>query len=371
MSFTKTITHKKHAVVSDPAHQLSEKGSPPLSEPAAGYRRPQHGVFPYLPAAWVPYAELMRLDRLSGFWAFYWHYLIGLGYALNLPSSAAPPSLLTIAGLVSYLYLWTTVFRGITCTWNDTLDQNFDRQVARTRLRPIARGAVSTAQGHFFTLAQMVVGGLLLAPLPPAAAAYAVVDGVLLFVYPLLKRCTDFPQVELGFGLSYPIIMVCAMLDQDPLAPLWAGAQTDLAGTLATLAGSHAIRSTACLYAAGILWTVIFDTVYAHQDYEDDLRAGVMGLAVRLGRKGTKPVLGVLAAAQVACLVAAGTYAGFGVVYSVLSCGGAAASLATMLWCVQLEIGESCAWWFGPGSRSVAATVVAGLLGQFVVKVGW
>ena len=112
--------------------------------------------------------------------------------------------------------------------------------------------------------------------------------------------------------------------------------------------------------------------MYAHQDYADDLRAGVMGLAVRLGRKGTKPALAVLAAVQVACLVAAGTYAGFGLGYFVLSCGGAAASLATMLWRVQLEKVDSCAWWFGPGSRSVAATVLGGLLGEFVVrKVGW
>ena len=376
--------------------------------PAAGldsmYQRPKHGIFPYIPISWVPYAELMRLDRLSGFWAFYWHYLIGLAYVANLCNSFAETtdllkvekasitqlfrrqSLLTLLGISKqpacaaltstsaesafslgvyaiYLYVWTTVFRGITCTWNDTLDQDFDRKVARTRNRPIARGAVSTFQGHVFTLVLTLIGVGILYPMPRSVIFHALVDGVLLFVYPLLKRCTDFPQLELGFGLSYPVFIVTALMGQDPLAPLFELGICQI--SLIAVAQSSKFWSAASLYAAGILWTIIFDTIYAHQDYEDDRKAGVRGLAVRLGRKGTKPALSVLALLQVMLLIACGDFAGFGLIYRFITCGGVAMTLATMIWTVELEKGESCAWWFGPGSRPVGFMTVAGLLGEY------
>lgn len=103
--------------------------------PVTGYQRPRNAVFCLLPDAWVPYAELMRLDRLSGFWAFYWHYLIGLGFAVNAQPFSSNIEWKTLAFLAIHLALWTTVFRGITCTWNDNLDQDVDRQVARCRTR--------------------------------------------------------------------------------------------------------------------------------------------------------------------------------------------------------------------------------------------
>ena len=330
------------------------------------YKPPQTGIFFILPTSWVPYAELMRLDRQAGFWAFYWHYLIGLAYAINLPlpDEKAVSTPFAVVTLAVYLYIWTTVFRGIVCSWNDNLDQDFDRQVARTRNRPIARGAVSTAQGHAFTLALSIVGAALLIPLPRTAAIHACVEGVLLFIYPLLKRVTDFPQVYLGFGVSLPIFMCCAILDRDPLAPLWADGFGS--PTWRIVSSSSMFRSSMCLYTADVLWTVIYDTVYAHQDYNDDIKAGVQGLAVRLGRKGTKPVLAVLAIVQVGTLIAAGQYVGFGSLYYMGACGGAAIALASMLWQVDLERPESCAYWFGPGSRAVGGSVVLGLVGEYV-----
>ncbi|KAI0396528.1 UbiA prenyltransferase family [Xylariaceae sp. FL0594] len=340
---------------------------------ATGYRRPRSGVFGLMPDSWVPYAELMRLDRLSGFWAFYWPYLIGLGFAVNVEPFSAHVDWQTLAFLAAYLALWTTVFRGIVCTWNDNLDQDFDRQVARCRTRPIPRGAVTTSQAHLFTAAQTVVGIWILSRFQRTVLVHAFIDCLLLFIYPLLKRCTNFPQVELGFGLSYAIFIVTAILGKDPLAPLLDDSDSDsadLSTRLAALAASPLALSAGHLYLAGILWCVIFDTVYAHQDYEDDLRAGVRGLAVLLGRRGTKPALAPVAAAQVYCLVAAGQHGDFGTLYYAVSCGGAAVMLTSMIWTVRLHDAESCAWWFGQGSGCVGAAVTIGLLADFCVKRG-
>ena len=367
MAYTATTTYE---IESHPKTTRKAPGIRKSSSASGDYKRPQHGIVSYLPAFLVPFAELMRLDRPSGFWAFYWHYLIGLGFAINLSASSATVpnlSLLSIIGVAVYLYVWTTIFRGLTCTWNDVLDQDVDRQVARTRNRPIARGALGTTAGLIFTVAQGLLCAAILFHAPLAARTHAWIGAVWLFVYPLLKRVTNYPQVELGFGLAYPVFFVCALLGQDLMTPLWA-ARGDFQLVWSALQTMPHFRAIACLYLAGILWTIIFDTVYAHQDLLDDVRAGVHGLAVLLGRRGTKPALGALAIIQTACLIAVGYSEGYSLVYYVLCCGGAATSLATMLWRVQLDVGESCAWWFGPGSRAVGASVVAGLVGEYIVN---
>ncbi|KAK1996098.1 4-hydroxybenzoate polyprenyl transferase [Colletotrichum falcatum] len=332
-----------------------------------GYKRPSHGLFRFIPDAWVPYAELMRLDRQSGFWAFYWHYLIGLGFAINVPPFSHDMDLKSLGLLAAHMGLWTTVFRGITCTWNDNLDQDFDRQVARCRVRPIPRGAVTTAQAHFFTAMQIAVGACILYPLGDSTLVHATIDGVLLFIYPFLKRCTHYPQVELGFGLSYAIFLVAAMLGKDPLSPLL-DQSLDFSTRVYRVVQSPLAQSAACLYAAGIIWTVVFDTIYAHQDYLDDLKAGVKGLAVRLGRKGTKPACYIATAVQLYFLVLAGQLAGFGAPYYAISCVVTGLLLTRMIWAVDLEDGDSCAWAFGPGSGYVGAAISLGLLADFFSK---
>ena len=309
----------------------------------------------------------MRLDRLSGFWAFYWHYLIGLGFAINIPPFSNDIDLRSLVLLAAYVALWTTVFRGITCTWNDNQDQDFDRQVARCRLRPIPRGAVSTLQAHIFTATQIVVGAYILYPFGTSALIHATIDGLLLFIYPFLKRCTNYPQVELGFGLSYAIFLVTAIVDKDPLKPLL-DQSFSLPVRVSRVIQAPIAQSAACLYFAGIIWTIIFDTIYAHQDYLDDLKAGVKGLAVRLGRNGTKPACYMAAAVQVYFLALAGRLGGFGAPYFVLSCGGSALLLTRMILIVDLEDGDSCAWAFGRGSGHVGAAICAGLFADFFTK---
>ncbi|TVY78268.1 4-hydroxybenzoate geranyltransferase [Lachnellula suecica] len=325
---------------------------------SSSYRTPSTALFNILPSSWIPYAELMRLDRPAGYYAFFWHYAIGLSFAACVASS--PPRPGTLVAMATYLAIWVVILRGAVCTWNDNLDQEFDRKVARCRFRPIARGAVSTAQGHIFAVAQVVVGAIMLVPLSPVVSAYAAVMTVILTIYPLGKRITDFPQVILGFGFAIPIFLCCAAIDADPLFQSeWFGPDE--------LAASF---GGACLYGASVLWTIIFDTVYAHQDIKDDIKAGVKSLAVRLGDQ-TKFGLGILGVIQVGLLLGAGYFCRLSTIYFVVSCGGAASALIAMLVLVDLKTPASCGWWFGPGSRLVGASVMAGLLGHYFLRLNF
>ncbi|KAL3475146.1 UbiA prenyltransferase family [Aspergillus californicus] len=340
----------------------------------------------------------MRLDRPDGFYAFYWHYAIGLGFAACIATPA--PSLQTLLTQATYLAAWVLLLRGVTCTWNDNLDQEFDRRVTRTKNRPIARGAVSTANAHLFTLAQMVLGGALLLPLPEGCIEHAVGITAVLMIYPLGKRFTDFPQVILGVGFAMPVFMCCSILgvqltstststDPAALTRMQALTQTLTFAPSAAqkLAEVYSIWNSSekrldtwdgdlqmwflpaalALFAASLLWTIIFDTVYAHQDRKDDLKAGVRSTAVLLGG-WTKPALSVLAGLQVLLLLAVGVICGFSRVYFVLACGGAAVVLGSMLRFVRLDQGASCAWWFGPGSKLVGGALVLGLWGEYAVR---
>lgn len=338
---------------------MSSKASKTASPPphANGYVAPKTGIFRLIPAPLVPYAELMRLDRPAGFYAFYWHYAIGVAFAACIaPAAPSPGEVFALAG---YLALWVLVFRGVVCTWNDNIDQELDRQVARCRVRPIARGAVSTTQGHVFTIAQGIVCAAMLYQFSTAVWTYAAIMTIVLIIYPFGKRITDFPQVILGFGFAIPVFMCSAALNTDPV--LQSDPSRPEAMKLQTL-------GAICLYFAGNLWTIIFDTIYAHQDIKDDIKAGVKSLAVRLGDK-TKLGCAVLSAIQIGLLIICGYLCDLDWPFYLLSCGGTALSLTAMLSIVDLSKPSSCAWWFGPGSRLVGASVVSGLLSHYTLRI--
>ncbi|MCJ1442458.1 MAG: hypothetical protein MMC23_002953 [Stictis urceolatum] len=324
------------------------------------YKSPSTPLFRTLPVLWIPYAELMRLNRPAGFCAFYWHYAIGLSFAACISTTAPEP--LGLTTLAAYFGVWFLLLRGTVFTVNNNLDQSFDRKVARTRHRSIAGGAVSSRQANWFAVAQLLVAATMVFPLDGASQAWADLEVVMLSVYSLAKRVTDFRQVVLGFGLALPAILCCAALGTDAVLQ---GERLN-----ADVEGQSIVSAEIYLYLTGVLWTVIFNTVYVHQDIEnieDDKKAGVKSLAVRLGDR-TKIGCAVLEYVQVWFLWLAGKYAGFGLWYYVFSCGGTALSLSGMLLTLDLKKPESCAWCFGPGSRFVRFSVVIGLLGTYVSR---
>ncbi|KAK6082252.1 4-hydroxybenzoate polyprenyl transferase [Seiridium cupressi] len=312
------------------------------------YSDPKTGVVSHLPSSWIPYAQLMRIDRPAGLYAFYFPYLIGLVYAACIsPTTIEPAALLKMAAV---LLPFNILLRGASCAWNDNVDQEFDRQVERCRHRPIARGAISTSQANIFTLAQLAVMYPLLSLFPGECTPHMLVAVVLFFIYALMKRVTYYPQVVLGFPFAWAILFCVAALGSDPFA-------------------KQTLKPTSALFAANILWTVTYDTIYAHQDVADDENAGVKSMALKF-KNSTKLLASVLATTQVALLALVGLWADFSSVYFVGTVGGVASAMAYYIYDVDLKRPESCGVWFHDQFWLVGAGFMAGLTGEYIKKLG-
>ncbi|KAL9065872.1 MAG: hypothetical protein Q9161_007925 [Pseudevernia consocians] len=329
-------------------HSDSKRDPPPLpdSNELSIYTPKLTGFLSILPASWIPYAELMRLDRRAGFYAFYLPYLIGLGYGSCLADSVPSPT--HLLGLCGLFLIYCITLRGAACTWNDNVDQKFDRQVARTRLRPIARGAVSTTQGNIFTVSLLLAEIPVLMVLPASCAYHAIPINVLFGGYALMKRITHYPQFVLGFPFAWAIFMSYAALNVDPLS-------------------SCRIISTVSLFIANILWTMIYDTVYVHQDIRDDIKAGVKSMAIRFA-DSTKELAAILATIQVTLLLTTGWQAGLSPLYFVFTCGGTAFALGKMIAEVDLKEPSSCARFFHRGFWYVGGSIVMGFAAEYTAR---
>jgi len=133
------------------------------------------------------------------------------------------------------------------------------------------------------------------------------------------------------------------------------------------LSDQSALVAAATLYASCVAWTVNYDMIYAHMDIKDDVKAGIKSIALR-HEHNTKAVLSGLTVAQVGLLAVAGSAAGAGPVFFIGSCGGAAATLAAMIWRVRLKDVKDCWWWFKNGCWITGGVISVGLLGDYVVR---
>lgn len=310
------------------------------------YNPPETGFVSYLPSYLLPYAELMRLHKPAGYYAFYFPHLFGTLYASAISSPRPEPYLLFQKNL---LFIGgSLLLRGAACTWNDTLDADYDRQVARCRHRPVARGAVSPLAAHIFTLVQTAIGVAFLCQLPETCRLPAILLTATMAVYPLCKRVTHYPQVALGcsFALGQLVGAAGMGLDVQQQEP-------------------YKIAGIGCLYLSNVVNTVIYDAVYAHQDLEDDLKAGVKSVAVAW-RDKTKSILCLLSLAEVGLLGAAGFLLGMGFFYYVAAVAGTAEVLATMIRKVRLDVPDSCGNWFKWTIWLTGGTLSLGLLGEYI-----
>ncbi|KAJ5381006.1 4-hydroxybenzoate polyprenyltransferase [Penicillium cataractarum] len=310
--------------------------------PATHYMPPQTGLIASLPKSWIPYAELVRLDKPTG--TYYLFFPTLFSTLLAAPMAGVEP--LQVLGTAGLFFTGALIMRGAGCAINDLWDRNLDPHVERTKFRPIARGALSPRNAVLFTGSQLLAGLGVLLQFPSQCLWYGIPSLPIVVIYPLAKRVTNYPQVVLGLAFSWGAIMGFPALGVD------------------LLANHDALMASAALYTSCISWAVLYDMIYAHMDIKDDVAAGIKSIALR-HEHNTKAVLSGLAVAQVSLLGAAGIAAGCGPVFFVGSCGSAILSLGLMIWKVQLKSVPNCWWWFKNGCLLTGGGISLGLLGEY------
>ncbi|GFH18363.1 uncharacterized protein HaLaN_15157 [Haematococcus lacustris] len=227
------------------------------------------------------------------------------------------------------------LLRGAGCTVNDLWDRDLDAAVARTRSRPLASGALQPHQALAFLALQLSLGLLILLQLNTFSQVLGASSLLLVATYPLMKRVTFWPQAFLGLTINWGALLG------------WAAVH-----------GSCEWGVVAPLYAAGVCWSLVYDTIYAHQDKHDDAQVGIRSTALALGDKGTRPVLTAFTALQVACLGAAGQAAMMGPAYYA-GVGAMGLHLLHQVWTVDLNNGSDCSAKF-VSNRVAGALLAAG-----------
>ena len=309
-----------------------------------------------LPDSWLPYVQLARLSPPAGLFLIYFPHIFGILHAAILQRSPLPHVLQTSGLMFGGSFFVSNAIH----IWNDLIDAPLDALVERTRNRPIPRKAVSPSAALVFTATQAIGAALFLPYLPYStvqSALYALPSILGWTYYPWAKRHTNFPQLVLGICLAWGIVMGSLAIGLEPFA----------IGMLGSGSKPNVEYSTLCLFLASILWTMIYDTIYAHLDLKDDIKAGVKSLAV-LYRDSTKSLLWQLLALMTALLVTCGTLSEMGMLYYLVAVGGALASLGLMIANVDLKNPESCWWWFGNGFWFAGGSIAGGLLAEYLSR---
>src|SRR5467141_460958 len=250
--------------------------------------------------AWArPYLRLARLDRPIGSWLL----LMPCWWSVGLAAVHAR-SQVNLWHLVLF-FVGAFAMRGAGCTWNDIVDRDLDARVERTRSRPIPSGQVTVASAAAFLLLQALVGLAVLLQFNRFTIYVGFASLAVVAIYPFMKRITYWPQIVLGLAFSWGALM----------------------GWPATFGRLDA--PAVLLYAGAICWVIGYDTIYAHQDREDDALIGIKSTALLFGPR-TKPMLAVFYAGAVVLLGWAGYAAGAGVIF-MLGLAAFAAHLASQI----------------------------------------
>ncbi len=293
----------------------------------------QNWVDQYAPQWARPYLRLARADRPIGTWLLLWPCLWSIGLAsADQGLSGATLLLMLLFGIGSF------VMRGAGCTYNDIVDHEFDAKVARTASRPIPSGAIRVTHAWVFLIVQCLVGLCVLLTLNSFAIILGASSLILIAIYPFMKRITYWPQAFLGLTFNWGALLG------------WAAVQGDL--TWAPL----------ILYAGGIAWTIGYDTIYAHQDKEDDALIGVKSTALRMGDE-TPAWLVIFYGVAWILFGVAGTLAGMNLLFH-LGLLAAAAHLFWQIRSVNIDDPEKCLRLFKSNRDLGAILFFAILLGS-------
>ncbi|MDB6176701.1 4-hydroxybenzoate octaprenyltransferase [Paracoccus sp. Z330] len=215
------------------------------------------------PESWRPLLRLSRADRPIGTWLLLLPCWWGIGLAMMADTARLFDLWIAIACAIGAF-----VMRGAGCTWNDITDRKIDAQVARTRSRPLPSGQVSLKGAYLWLAAQGMVGLIILLTLGKTAIWMGVLSLGLVAIYPFAKRFTWWPQIFLGLAFNWGVMLAYAA-HMDRVDP-----------------------SVIIAWLGGIAWTIFYDTIYAHQDAEDDALIGVKSTALLFGDNSPRILTG-------------------------------------------------------------------------------
>jgi 4-hydroxybenzoate polyprenyltransferase len=283
-----------------------------------------------------PYLRLARFDRPIGSWLLlmpcWWSAALAAGVIGKLNQ---------LPLIIALFFVGAFVMRGAGCTWNDITDRDLDARVERTRSRPIPAGQVSVPQAAAFLVAQALIGLAVLLQFNRFAIATGIASLIIVVVYPFMKRITWWPQLVLGLAFSW-------------------GALMGFAVTLGRIDAAALL-----LYLGSISWVIGYDTIYAHQDAEDDALIGIKSTALLFGAR-TRPALIVFYGLAVILIGAALMLAGA----RLFAWIGLAAFAVHLVWQIRrLEISDPalCLRIF-KSNRDAGLLLFAGLLVDAVMR---
>lgn len=278
------------------------------------------------PADTRPYLRLVRADRPIGTWLL----LLPCWWSVALATPTWPD-----VKMFTLFAIGALVMRGAGCTVNDLVDRKFDARVARTATRPIASGQISVLKALFFLSFQLLLGLGILLQFNTFTVALGVSSLTLIILYPFMKRITYWPQLFLGFTFNWGALLG------------WAAVMGNLA------------PPAVALYAAGIFWTLGYDTIYAHQDKEDDILIGVKSTALKFGA-ATRPWLIGFFAVTILLMALAGVLANLAWPYY-LGLAFGAGQLAWQTKSVDISDPKNCLRRF-KSNRDFGLIILAGII---------
>jgi 4-hydroxybenzoate polyprenyltransferase len=284
----------------------------------------------FAPAAVVPYLRLARADRPIGFFLLALPCFWSMSLAARSIGEAYPDPWLLVLFALGAL-----VMRGAGCTYNDLIDRDLDAQVARTRGRPLPSGQVTPRAAFIFMMVLCLIGLVVLLSFNRTTIWLGLGVMPIVALYPFVKRFSHWPQAVLGLAFNWGALLgwpaVLGRLDWPPIV----------------------------LYAGALAWTIGYDTIYAHQDREDDDLIGVKSTALKFGR-ATKAWLAVLYAIAWLAISAAGIMAHAGTAFLLIMM----ASAGQLVWQVatlDIDDPENCLERFR-SNRDFGAIVLAAIL---------
>ncbi|KAL1976732.1 hypothetical protein VTN31DRAFT_3014 [Thermomyces dupontii] len=297
---------------------------------------------------WASCSRFVCSGQPGGGFTIVLFYIASLAFAAC--STVPVVRLSAFMGLSCRLLLWLLIVWKGFGSWNNVFDP-FIIRTTLSRIRPVSGGVVRIPQEYFVSGLHMVLGALLLSRLPTPSRIYARILSTVLFAWPLAKKVPYNREIVTGFGFCMAFLQCCATL----------GVIRFGQGDVRTMGAAF---SMAAMYLIAV---AIANVVYACQDRRNDLKVGASSLAIQMGSH-VKTWLWVFSIAMEGLLINAGIQCRFSPFFFIISCGWTLLALVAMLLNIDLRVKQSCNWWLRAGTMSILASIAAGMLVEYGLK---